>query len=108
MKIIIKKIILITDAHYKHSIALIEDIRKAYDKDFELIGLTDYPKILKAYKYCDKVLSGNLIEINDKLNPHFVIPVGSKSVKIASTHNLKNVIIPSKESLISVLINSKH
>ena len=95
-----KRTILVTDAHYKHSIALIEDIRKTYKKEFTIIGLTEYPKILKAYKYCDKILSGCLIEINAKINPHFIIPVGSKSVKIASSNKFKNVIIPSKESLI--------
>jgi len=96
--------IIITDANYKHSLALAKYIKK-YDNSLIIVGFLEGKKPKKEYffkllyKKYDFLEFGDLIELLNKNNYDLVIPVGANSVEIVAKHKTEKKVLPSPKTI---------
>jgi len=95
--------IIITDATYKHSLAIARYIKK-YNNNVDVIGFIKgnkknrflYKLFLKEYS---NILFGNLETILNLNNYDLVIPVGASSAEIAARSTTTKKVLPSLQSI---------
>lgn len=91
--------ILITDADYKNSIAIQEDLRRNFGSDADLYAQSESPSVLaRWYKYA-KPITACLEQAVDEIGPDLVIPVGGRSVQKVSEKFPHLALLPPSESL---------
>jgi predicted ATP-grasp superfamily ATP-dependent carboligase len=94
----------ITDATYKHSLALSRYLT-AYRPDVEVVGISSHrPKWQRVYhRHYTRFVIGTLREIHEKEQFDLIIPVGNASIESALQLSLKNAILPSASSVQTAL-----
>lgn len=92
--------IAVTDASYKHAIALAHYLKR-FDPSFKITGITGtLPRFPSFYsKAYDQLLIGELTDLMKRELFDLIIPVGDASVKILSDKGCLKAVLPPKESL---------
>jgi len=95
--------IIITDATYKHSLALAKYIKR-YDRSIKIIGFIEgKPKNYFIYKILYKKYSnlifGDLKTVLDSEDFDLIIPVGAHSVNIVAEQKTQKRVLPSLKSI---------
>ena len=103
--------IIITDATYKHSLALAKYIKR-YDRSIKIIGFVGgKPKNYFIYKILynkySNLIFGDLKTVLDSEDFDLIIPVGAHSVNIVAEHKTQKRILPSLESIKIALSKKK-
>jgi len=90
----------ITDATYKHSLALARYLRR-YDPTLELVGMSQYvPRFSPLFsKYYSRMVAGPLTELVQRENPDVLIPTGTGSVAEVSAMQYPQAVLPNPESV---------
>ncbi|CRX38760.1 ATP-grasp domain-containing protein [Estrella lausannensis] len=92
--------IAVTDASYKHAMALAHYLRR-FDPSFKVTGITrSLPRFSSLYSgVYDQLLVADLKDLLEMDSFDLIIPVGDASVKLLSDLECKQAILPPKESL---------
>lgn len=90
----------ITDATYKHALALAVYLKR-FDSKIEITGINPIePKFSQLYKkHYSHLLYGSLKELLEQKPFDLVIPVGNSSVETLSLMEYPNAVLPKKASL---------